>query len=467
MQGRTRRRDERDDDPRRVDDVDGRNRRARDGERDPRSSEEEANPPAPPGWIRMIFSKRVPRFVAARLRRIPKAPASRAVVRVSIFARVEERSNERRDFLVPVLFRHLVSSLLSRVCGERDGERAERSDSRGDARHRDRRRVFRSSVRGGGDERSDARARRRSEFERRLREPVQREHPPTQRDAVRKHPGGSRAHEERRDPQRRGGRESRDEPARVPPAPPVPPQTRASPRERDAKTAFNGDASRNARTNRAAVNAHQNPDVSAAAAFASNAPRSIARVYIQLPYVTSVATERDTYAVNAASVQRAREPDGAATERTVVNSDPRATVPASASSLRRRGFETSVRRFVSIRGVSESLHLGGGGAVGPRRLRGGRSETMTRLPCGVFGRAGSNCRRAVAVAVVVRGGGGGARSFSSSSGGGAGKRALRREREAGEGGRRKVEPRAGKARRGRYVGDRGEDGGEAEGAPRS
>ena len=92
MQGRTRRRDERDDDPRRGDDVDGRNRRARDGGGDPRSSEEEANPP---GWIRMIFSKRVPRFVAARLRRIPKASAPRAVVRPLLDTREDGDSDHR------------------------------------------------------------------------------------------------------------------------------------------------------------------------------------------------------------------------------------------------------------------------------------------------------------------------------------------------------------------------------------
>ena len=116
VQGRTRRRDERDDDPRRVDDVDGRNRRARDGERDPRSSEEGETSPNPRGGSNDL-SKRVPRFVAARLRRIPQNPRFPGGGRVSIFARIEERSNERRDFLVPVLFRHLVSSLLSRVCG--------------------------------------------------------------------------------------------------------------------------------------------------------------------------------------------------------------------------------------------------------------------------------------------------------------------------------------------------------------
>ena len=113
MQGRTRRRDERDDDPRRVDDVDGRNRRARDGEKIHGRAKRRRTTPGPAGVDPNDLFQTRSRLNVARLRRIPKAPASRAVVRVSIFARVEERSNERRDFLVPVLFRHLVSSLLS------------------------------------------------------------------------------------------------------------------------------------------------------------------------------------------------------------------------------------------------------------------------------------------------------------------------------------------------------------------
>ena len=133
----------------------------------------------------------------------------------------------------------------------------------------------------------------------------------------------------------------------------------------DAKTAFNGAQRRETRgTNRAAVSRDQNPDVSAAAAFASNAPRSIARVYIQLPYVTSVATERDTYAVNvAASVQRAREPDGAATERSrrrFGSARDRPRLRVLTSPTRFRDFGATVRihqRRVRV------LHLGGGGAV--------------------------------------------------------------------------------------------------------
>ena len=129
---------------------------------------------------------------------------------------------------------------------------------------------FSSSVRGGGDERSDARARRRSEFERRPREPsvgnIRRPNAiPLGNIPAVPAPMASV------DPQVAAGESPATSPlaSHQPSSTPQPPERRARQRVR-RQTRVSGDASRNARITRGGERAPE-PGRELAAAFASNA----------------------------------------------------------------------------------------------------------------------------------------------------------------------------------------------------
>ena len=381
------------------------------------------------GWI-PILSKRVPRFVAARHDPFPKPPPPGRWSE-SPSSRVS-RSGRTSAAISSSPSSSATSSLLfSRAfAANATVQRAERSDSRGDARHRDRRRVFRSSVRGGGDERSDARARRRSKFERRLREPVQREHPPTQRDAVRNIPAGSRARRASRPTASRRARVPRRARSRSTSPSSTPPTTRAShPRSAYVRrqNSLQRRRVRNAWTNRCvAVNAHQNPDVSGLGGVRVER----ASVHREGVYPTAVRHLR-RHGEGHVRRQRRERPARARARRSGDGTNRRRTrIRARPSPPPRPHFADAVSRLRCDGSYpSEACP-----SPPPRRRRHGRGRGVSArgsigdddamLPLiGVPGRAGSNlssCGRRAAV--VVRGGGGGARSSSSSSGGGAGKK---------------------------------------------